>query len=299
MSLIEILEYSFNIAGLQLSLWNLIIITGIILFTRLGLWLINRSLIRVMSKKNQADIGRRYALEQFVKYLFYTMGTLFALQSMGVQLSVIWAGSAALLVGLGMGMQQTFNDLTSGLILLIEGGVEVGDMVLVDGIVGKVIQIGLRTSKVETRDNNSIIIPNSKLVTENVLNWSHNNVPTRFEINIGVSYNSDVNLVKKLLLQEAVSQQGILSEPLPNVQLQNFGDSALDFCLYFYSKEYLKIETIKSDLRFKIFNSFRQNKVEIPFPQQDIWLRNINEIAPIAASSVGATSTVASSTTHS
>ncbi len=280
MSFTEILEYNFfSVGHFHLNLWNLIVLSGILFFTRMGVWFINRYFIGAVARKKQVDVGRRYALQQFVKYFLYTLGILMALQSIGIHLSVIWAGSAALLVGLGMGLQQTFNDLVSGIILLFEGTVAVGDMVLVDGIVGKVTQIGLRTSKVETRDQTSIIIPNSKLVTDNVINWSHTDVPTRFKVEVGVSYNSDVTQVEKLLLQEAVSQQGVLADPRPEVQFQNFGDSALDFSVYFYSTDYLQIEAIKSQLRFKIFVAFRQNKVEIPFPQQDIWIRNADELS--------------------
>ncbi|MEM0993681.1 MAG: mechanosensitive ion channel domain-containing protein [Bacteroidota bacterium] len=199
---------------------------------------------------------------------------LIALESIGIQLSVLWGGAAALMVGIGLGLQQTFNDVISGLILLVEGTIEVDDVVEVDGFVGKVKSIGLRTSKVETRNRISILVPNSKLVGENTINWTHNQHPIRFQVSVGVAYASDVELVTQLLLEAAHGHSSVLKEPEPMVQFLDFGNSSLDFILHFFSYEQMSIEIVKSDLRYRITRLFREHDVEIPFPQQDLWLRN-------------------------
>jgi small-conductance mechanosensitive channel len=279
MSFTEILEFNFiNVGGYHLNLIKLISATLILIGARILIAFIFSTFLKRFFKKRSVDIGRRYAIEQFLKYIIYTLALLAALQAVGVQFSVLLGGAAALLVGIGLGLQQTFNDLISGVILLGEGTVEVGDIVKVDGIVGKVTSIGIRTSKVETRDEISIIIPNSKLVVDNVVNWSHNESPTRFNVGVGVSYESDIQLVTKLLLQAAEEHPDILKEPTPKVQFKDFGSSSLDFELLFYSTAYLRIEFIKSELRYRIMELFRTNKIEIPFPQRDLWIRNSLEI---------------------
>ena len=189
----------------------------------------------------------------------------------------LWAGSAALLVGFGLGLQQTFNDLVSGIILLSESSVSVGDVVTVDGIVGKVNRIGLRTSEVESMDEITIVIPNSKLVVDNVINWSYNGKHSRFQISVGVAYDADPEEVKKILLRIADSQIELSTQPKPSVQFVEFGDSSLNFKLHFYTKDFWNIERIKSDLRFKVFAAMKKAGIEIPFPQTDVWVRSGKE----------------------
>lgn len=268
-----LLEHNFIIGSFQVNIVQLIIAFFIITGARILLWVIGRFLNRYF-KRQHVDAGRQYAFKQFIKYIVYTIAVLMALEAIGIQLSVIWGGAAALMVGIGLGLQQTFNDLISGLILLIEGSVEVGDIIKVDGLVGKVESINMRTSKIMTRDNVSILVPNSKLVGENAVNWSHAPTPSRFQVRVGVAYSSDVDLVTSLLLKAVNEHPKVLDTPAPGVQFIDFGSSSLDFDLHFYSHEYMGIEWIKSDVRYKITRLFREHKVEIPFPQQDLWLRN-------------------------
>jgi small-conductance mechanosensitive channel len=156
----------------------------------------------------------------------------------------------------------------------VEGTVEVDDVVIVDGIVGIVRKIGLRTSHVETREKVVIIVPNSKLVSENVVNWSHNKSSTRFVIEVGVSYPMDPRKVETILLRAAKEHPEIEDNPPPQVQFRDFGDSALEFHLHFYTLNFWSSERIKSDVRFSINALFREHGIDIPFPQRDLWLRN-------------------------
>lgn len=279
MSLKEILEYNFlNVGDYHLNLLQVLTVIFILAIVRFLSTLINRLMNRYFQKR-KVDSGRRFAFRQFVKYILYTVALLIALEVVGVKMSVLWGGAAALLVGIGLGLQQTFNDLISGLILLIEGIVEVDDIVEVNGIVGTVTSIGIRTSKVETRDRISILIPNSKLVGDNATNWSHNSEASRFQVFVGVAYTSDIDKVTALLLQAAKEHLTILKTPAPSVQFSDFGNSSLDFTLHFFSTDYLGVEFIKSELRYRITQLFRENQVEIPFPQRDLWLRNPERLA--------------------
>lgn len=257
----------------------------VLVLARLLILFIRRTILNRFFRKRNVDVGRQYTIVTLLKYVIYTMAVLGAMQTLGIQLSVLWGGAAALMVGIGLGLQQTFNDLVSGIILLSEGTVEVGDILSIDGTIGTVSSIGIRTSKVETRDEISIIIPNSKLVVNNVINLSHNKHPTRFQVKVGVAYASDVELVTALLLQAAKSHKDVLKRPEPRVQFKDFGNSSLDFELHFYTNQFLRIEFIKSDIRFKIAELFRKNGVEIPFPQQDVWLRNAVNISSPSAES--------------
>lgn len=233
---------------------------------------IKRLLKRAVSRK-RLDAGSIYSVFQIIKYIIWTLFVLLALQTLGFNVNVILASGAALLVGLGLGIQQLFNDYASGIILLLEQNVKVTDIVeLDDGTVGKVIFIGLRTSKIETRDNIIIIVPNHKLINDNVINWSHIEANTRFSLNVGVAYGSDVELVKEILLKCAQAHPDINSTPAPTVLFKNFGDSSLDFSLMIWTKKSWSIEPIKSDLRFAIDKAFRENNIQIPFPQTDVHL---------------------------
>lgn len=247
----------------------------IVIFTiaKVILWILGRIIRRFFSKR-QVDTGRQFAFQQFLKYIIYTLTVILALEAIGIQLSVLWGGAAALMVGIGLGLQQTFNDMISGLILLVEGTVEVEDIVEVDGIVGRVTSIGLRTSKIQTRDRITILVPNSKIVGENATNWTHNRHAIRHQVNVGVAYSSDVELVTKLLLEVCKDHEKVLADPAPQIQFKDFGSSSLDFILHFFSHEQMGIEIVKSDLRYRITQVFRANKIEIPFPQRDLWLRN-------------------------
>ncbi|HFC00385.1 MAG TPA: mechanosensitive ion channel, partial [Phaeodactylibacter sp.] len=219
------------------------------------------------------DQGSQYAVNQLLKYVIYTMAALWAISSLGVNMTVLWGGGAALLVGLGLGLQQTFNDFFSGVLLLFERSVDVGDVLKIDGKVGTVKEIGLRTSLVETRECITIIVPNSKLVTDKVVNWSHYDEASRFDVRVNVAYGSDTKLVKRILLKVAMEHPAINEQPSPFVRFTDFGTSHLSFQLLFYSRSLIRIEDVQSDLRFEIDVAFKEHNIHIPFPQQVIWLK--------------------------
>ncbi|MDF1866532.1 MAG: mechanosensitive ion channel [Saprospiraceae bacterium] len=280
MNLQELLDFSlfdFGKSG-TLTIRNILIAITILIIGWLLAWFINKVLLARFFQRKKIDIGRQFTLKRLVLYLVYTGAILTALQSLGISLSVLWAGSAAFLVGIGLGLQDTFKDFVSGLILLFEGTVEVGDIIQTEGLVAVVKSIGIRTSLVETRDEISIIIPNSQLVAEKVTNWSHLRTPSRFQVNVGVAYSSDVQLVEKLLLEAANKHPSILKKPIPFIEFKDFGNSSLDFTVHYFSNAFLQSEIIKSDLRFHINKVFREHEIEIPFPQRDLWVRNPKDL---------------------
>ncbi len=252
---------------------NIVAAVSILLVARLFTWIFIHLVLDSYYRSKEINLGSQYAINQLLQYFVYIIAILMVLEALGITLTVLWGGAAALLVGLGLGLQETFKDFFSGIILLFERTVEVGDIVVVDGLVGRVKRIGLRTSLVETRDNFSVIVPNSKLVVDKVVNWSHGDAKARFTVNVGVAYGSDTALVKKLLLEAARENAFVLRYPAPFVRFVDFGSSSLDFELHFWSQELMPIENVKSDLRFEIDQAFREHGVTIPFPQRDVWMR--------------------------
>ncbi len=256
------------------TLTDFITVLIILLVARLFVWSLIQFALTPYYRRNDVNIGSQYAINQLIKYVLYTVSILIALQTIGIQMTLIWGGAAALLVGIGLGLQQTFNDFFSGLVLLFERSVEVGDVVDIGGLVGTVRRIGLRSSHIQTRNNITVIVPNSKLVVENVVNWSHSDDRARFHVGVGVAYGSDTELVKNLLIECAQTNEKILNFPRPFVRFIDFGNSSLDFEIHFWTNEFIRIEDLKSDLRFAIDQAFREHEVTIPFPQRDVWFKN-------------------------
>ena len=263
--------FSFN--DNSLTIFDLSIVIIIIITTKLFLWIISKALFN-KKKLHKLDEGSSFALFQIIKYVIWIIAISLMLQALGIQVTILLAGSAALLVGVGLGLQQTFNDMLSGIILLFEHSVKVGDILEIDGDRVIIQEIGLRTSKGMNVRQIVVIIPNSLITTNKVINWSHQNQKTLFSINIGVSYESDVDLVIKTLEESAVEHLEFSECEFKEVRLVNFGNSSMDFQLYFYSKNIFTIEKVKSDIRKIIFRKFNKNKIIIPFPQMDLHVKS-------------------------
>ncbi len=271
----QFLEFELlKIKDYEITVFDILLIILLMTVARLLIWFLSSLLRRGFFRRKQVDKGRQEAVIQLIKYLIYVVVIILSLQITGIQLSLLLAGSAALLVGIGLGLQQTFNDLVSGLILLFEGSINIGDIVELDnGLVGRVTEVGLRTSKVETRDSIGIIVPNSKFINNNIINWSHNRSLTRFIIQVGVAYRNDPRHVEATLLASVQGHSEVAHNPTPLVRLKDFGDSSVLYELLFWTYSAWRIEHIKSDIRFVIFEKFKQEDIEIPFNQYDINLK--------------------------
>ena len=190
-------------------------------------------------------------------------------------MTVLLTASAVLFVGLGLALQELFQDIIGGIFIIVDKSLLVGDVIEINGKVGKVIEIRLRTTRCITRDDKVIIIPNHKFISDMVFNYTQNHKMTREHVTVGVAYGSDTRLVEKLLLDCVQSEPGILKRPEPLVLFQDFGDSALLFSVSFYVTDSFKDPLIKSNLRFKIDQAFRTNDVIIPFPQRDLHIKSM------------------------
>ena len=245
----------------------------ILLVARFIVSILTQIILYGVYRNRDIDEGSQYALNQLLKYVIYVAAIIIALEALGINMTLVLGGAAALLVGIGLGLQQTFNDFISGIVLLFERSISVGDVISVDGVFGTVQKIGMRSSIVETREYITLVVPNSKLVNNSVNNLSHFTPIVRFTVTVGVAYGSDTILVKKLLLEAVHNVPRVLSRPVPFVRFVDFGDSALNFHILFFTRDHIVNEDIKSDIRFEIDRLFREHKISIPFPQQDIWIR--------------------------
>lgn len=268
------LNEPYQIGSLQIRVTSLIqgaiIIGVVILLSRM----LSRLLQRSIEKKAYLDPGLRYTLGRMTQYVIVALGGLAALKvAFNLDLTSIAVIFTALSVGIGFGLQYIAADIASGFILLFERPVRVGDRITIGEDEGDVQSINLRTTIVTTNDRISIIVPNSRLVSQRLINWSYGDPRARIAIHVGVATDSDVELVTQTLLKAAEDVANVLKDPLPKVQFLKFGDWSLDFRLLVWTNRPRLHAQIRSDINFRIEKLFREAGIEIPFPQTELRLR--------------------------
>ncbi|MEB8329736.1 mechanosensitive ion channel [Flavobacteriaceae bacterium KMM 6897] len=224
----------------------------------------------VTSKLPEEDRNKFVSIFGFFKYLLYMFVVFTVLHASGVNLTVMLTASAALFIGLGFALQYLFQDIISGVLIILDQSLHVGDIIEVEDKIGKVFEIRLRTTRAITRDDKVIVIPNHIFLTDSIYNYTQNHRTTRESVKVGVAYGSDVRLVTKLLEEVVVSQKGVLKSPKSFVLFEDFGDSALLFSINFFINDSFGDPKLKSEIRFKINDKFREHNISIPFPQRDV-----------------------------
>lgn len=225
--------------------------------------------------KYTTDIGVSQSIGTIVQYLIIVFGAFIIIQNIGINLGSLNVLAGALGVGIGFGLQNIANNFISGLIILFERPIKVGDRIEVGSISGDVIKVAPRATTLTTNDNISIIIPNSEFINKQVINWSHNDRSVRLHIPVGVSYNEDPAQIKSILEDVANEQTSVLKKPAPQVLFTEYGDSSLNFDLMIWTSHYISRPIIlKSELYYAIFEKFKEHDIEIPFPQRDVHVRS-------------------------
>ena len=271
----------FELGKFKLLMGNLLAGVFIIIGTWLFVVMLRRAIMKPRFIIDKIESKRRMSIFLIMKYFIWVICFAVVLEVLGVDITVFLFGSTALLVGLGLGLQNIFKDLISGLFLLFEGTIKLGDIIEVDQIIGKVTEINLRSSQVLTREDVIFIIPNSKFISEKVINWTHNEEYIRFSVFVGVAYGSDVELVYSSLEEAMQENKSIRNKPKPFVKFLDFGESSLKFEMVFWSKEMFFIENVKSELRRSVYKKLAENKLEIPFPQRDVHIKGVEHMANI------------------
>jgi small-conductance mechanosensitive channel len=257
-----------DLTTIRILLGLLILIFAIFLSRRSG-----RFLERRIAKRAYIDPGLRYTIARIASYVLLVVGVLSALKTVGVDMTSVAVIFTALSVGIGFGLQYIAADIASGFILLFERPVRVGDRITIGEDEGDVQSIKLRTTIMYTNDRIAIIVPNSRLVSQRVINWSYGDPRARIAIPIGVATTSDVNVVTETLLAAAEDIENVLTDPPPKVQFLRFGEYSLDFRLLVWTRQPSRHPQIKSDINYRIERLFRERGIEIPYPKQEFLLK--------------------------
>lgn len=236
-----------------------------------------------VAARTSLDLGQQDAVARLTGYGVFLAGLMIGLQTAGVNLSSLVVFGGAVSIGVGFGLQTIANNFVSGLILLVERPIKLGDRVEVGEINGDVVRIAARSTWVRTNDNVVIIVPNSEFVSSRITNWTANDRQVRFSVPVGVAYGSDPEQVRDVLIRLALENPDVLKDPPPEVRFVRFGDSSLDFELRVWTTARVQTpKTLASELLFAIFRAFRENGIEIPFPQRDLHLKTIPASLPVS-----------------
>jgi small-conductance mechanosensitive channel len=268
-------ESLFTFGGTPVSLEKLVLFgVSVLLVVLLSRFTRHQLRTRVLVH-TKMDAGMQYLISRMAGYIVMVLGLLVALQTAGLNLNSLTVLAGALGVGIGFGLQNIVNNFVSGLILMGERSIQIGDRVDVGGTLGQVTRIGARATTIQTNDNISYIVPNSEFVSNRVVNWSHAGDPrVRLRIPIGVSYRSDPQRVRELLLEAAVRNEHVLKNPEPQVVFREFGDSSLNFELRIWTSDMTyRPGVLKSELYFAVWDTLKEHGIEIPFPQRDLHIK--------------------------
>ncbi len=261
----------FQLGGNPITVLHVAMSVFALIFTYFLAHSVHRLLTRYVL--TEVEPAPRYVIARFTQYLVWLIGIAVAIELLNVDLTALTFVAGALGIGIGFGLQNVVNNLVSGVVLLLEQPVRYRDRVSIENVEGQVEHINFRSTTILTNDNITIIVPNSQLINQAVINWSHGDPRIRVHVPVGVAYGSDVELVTETLLAVARGEQDVLSSPEPEVRFLEFGDSSLNFELLVWSDEPPNYHRLRSKLNYAIDAAFRDKGVEIPFPQRDLHLK--------------------------
>jgi len=264
----------FTIGESTVTLWTLltaVVVVALFLYLtgRVRRWIVDTVLVRA-----GMELGARKATGTMIRYALLVIGFVILMQTLGIDLTILNVLAGTLGIGIGFGLQNIVNNFVSGLIILFERPIKVGDRIEVGNVHGRVTRIGARSATILTNDNIAIIVPNLKFITDNVVNWSHSDEKVRFRIPITVAQGSDLRLVEQLLLEAARGDEDVLADPEPGVRILGFGESGVNFELRAWSHTLIQRKGyLTSKMYFAIHDKLTEHGVEIPNPQRDVHIR--------------------------
>jgi len=264
----------FEVNQTPVTVLSLLLFTGMLLLFYVASRFFRRIILSKIVGRTNIDEGLRSSISRIVHYIVMIIGVLVAFQFVGIDFSGLAVIFGFLSVGIGFGLQNVTSNFISGLILLFERPIAVGDRVTVNDLVGDVLEINIRSTTIRTLDNISIIVPNNEFVSSTVTNWSHGDPRVRLNINVGVSYSSDLDVVIKALQEVAKENPQVLNTPKPQVHLREFGDSSWNMQLRAWLSGPENFEPVRNELNCAIVHKFKAFDIEIPFPQRDLHLRS-------------------------
>lgn len=264
----------FTVSEVPVTTASILIFFLLLTFFILAGIFVRRAINRKIFKRFNVDEGTSYTLSRITQYIIITIGVLISFNFVGINLSSLTVIFGLLSVGIGFGLQNVTSNFISGLIILFERPISVGDRVVVNDIEGDVIEINIRSTMVRTVNNISIVVPNSEFVSKDVINYSHGDPTYRLDVNVGVSYDSDLDTVLKALNEVALNNSSVMKNPEPEVHLIEFGDSSWNMQLRSWIPNVKNYPKIRNELNQAIVRTFRQYNIVIPFPQRDLHMRS-------------------------
>ncbi len=259
----------------RITIWSVVYLLVLVLALlwlarRVQMWLTNGPLLR-----KSMDPSARQVAGTLARYLMLLIGLLVIVQTAGIDLTTFNVLAGAVGIGVGFGLQNVVSNFIAGVIIMFERPIRIGDRIVVGGVEGNVVEIGARGTTVVTNDNIAVIVPNSKFITENVVNWKYTDASVRFRIPLSVAYGSDARLVERVLLELADADPDVLKDPVPAVRFMGFGDDGLSFELRAWSASLVDRKgKLISQLNFAIYERFQREGIEFPFPQRDLHLKS-------------------------
>ena len=266
----------FTLGKSSVTIWTLLSAAAILFLVAYLTSKLNRLIIYNLMSRSNIQIGVRVAVASLIRYVILGIAFIVVLQIVGIDVTSLALLFGALGVGIGFGLQNITNNFVSGLIILLERPIKVGDRIDMGGVSGDVINISMRATTIRTNDNISMIVPNSDFITSTVINWSHTDRNVRFNFPVSVSYREDPERVRLLLLEVARENKGVLVSPPPDVLFKEYADSAIVLNLRVWTRDYSdRPGVLKSQLYYAIFQKFREQGVEIPYPQRDVHIKEV------------------------
>lgn len=265
----------FSLGEQSITLWTILYFAILIFLLFFLTGKVIRWFVTKVLAKSNIDLGVRMSIGTIIKYLIIVFGLIIILQTVGINLSSLTILAGALGVGIGFGLQNITNNFVSGIIILLERPIKVGDKVEIGDIDGDVTEISMRATTIVTNDNIAMIVPNSQFISSTVINWSYTDKNIRFRIPIGISYNEDPNKVRDIILDLVTKVDGVLQNPAPKVLITSFGDSSINMEVRVWTNKYThRRGFFRSEIYYEIFNRFKKENIEIPFPQRDLHIRS-------------------------
>lgn len=271
----------FTLTGTDFTLGDIVYFTfGLALVIYVSTWAKNLIANKILTRYH-LDIGIRQSIATIVRYIILIIGLIVVFQTAGINLSALGLVAGALGVGIGFGLQNVTNNFISGIIILFERPIKVGDRIEVGKINGDVVKISARATSILTNENIAVIVPNSDFINSTVINWSHNDRMVRFDFPFRASLREDPSRVRKAVLEAVSHNKGVLENPSSDVLLESFGENAIHFILRIWTSDFVnRPNTLKSQLYYAIYEKFQKENIEIPLPQRDIHFRSGTERIP-------------------
>lgn len=263
----------FRTDGVELTVGNLLVVVVTIVATWFFSKYVQRLLKRIFDRRGM-DESIQYLFLRLTHYVVLLIGFFIALNLVGVQLTALLALAGVAGLALGFGLQTIVSNFVSGLIIMAERNISVGDILEIGDKMGEVVNIEARATTIKTFDNVSVVVPNEDFIAKEVINWSHGDPKVRVHVPISVAYGSDVERVREILLELAEENEDVMKRPEPIVRFEGFGDSSLNFVLLAWVRDPTIRKQVRSDTNFAIDRRFREADITIPFPQRSVWFRN-------------------------